>query len=388
MRILYVITRAARGGAQSHLLRLVEAAARQDELLVAVGEDGPLCGRLREVGVPFRIVKHLKHAPHLWHDPMGVMEVAKLIRQFEPDLVHAHSGKAGLLGRLAAALCRVPAVYTAHGYAFAESMPWPRRVAALSAERLAARSGALTIAVSKSECRLAARHRLRNRGRTAVLHNGCEESRYPAAPEVSPPVVVMVARFALPKRQDRLIRAFSRIAGHSQLWLVGDGPEMASARSIANESGTRHRIVFWGDRGDVPALLGRAQIAALISDQEGFGLSLIEAMSAGLPVIASAVGGMPEIVVPEVTGLLVPANDEARLEVALRRLIANPQERLRMGNAGLARYREKFTAERMLRETFRVYETALGAASGTDSVTCDRCVYPAACGTRLAISGD
>ncbi|ABF41728.1 glycosyl transferase, group 1 [Candidatus Koribacter versatilis Ellin345] len=388
VRILYLITRAQRGGAQAHLLKLAGASSRNNEVLVAVGEEGVLCSDLRRRGISCIVLEHMKHAPHPWHDALGVRELIRLIRNFQPDVVHAHSGKAGLLGRVAAAICGVPAVYTAHGYAFANQAPWLQKTIALPAERLAARTGGLTIAVSRSECRLAASSGIGGVNQTVVVHNGCEPSAYPAEPGVSPPVVVMVARFARPKRQDRLIRAFSQIAGQSQLWLVGDGPGLRSARELAQGSGVRDRIIFWGDRDDVSALLGRAQVAALISDHEGFGLALIEAMSAGLPVIASDVGGMREIVVPGETGLLVPANDETNLEVALRRLIANPQERQRMGSAGLVRFREKFTLDRMLTDTFRVYDLALGAATREEVNACVHCRYPAACGAGAVVSGD
>jgi len=384
VRILYLITRAGCGGAQSHLLKLAEAAARSNDVLVAAGEEGLLCGRLRDLGIACEVLAHLKHAPHAWHDVAGFLELRRLIHRFAPDVVHVHSGKAGLLGRLAAASCRVPAIYTAHGFAFAPAAAWNKRAAALPGEWLGSKTGALTIAVSQSECRLAARHRVGSHHSTVVVHNGCDPAPICAVPEVEPPVVVMVARFARPKRQDLLLRAFQRIESAAQLWCVGDGPELGRVQRMAEAFDLRDRVKFWGDRSDVAELLAQAQIAALISDHEGFGLSLIEAMSASLPAIASDVGGMREIVVHERTGLLVP-NDEESLAAALRRLIDDPHERSRMGSAGRARYRERFTTERMLRETFRTYEMVLGIGQAK---RCQHCVYPAACTTNLAVSGD
>ena len=118
MKVLYVITRAERGGAQSHVSALAQASADRGESLLISGEEGPLCEAVRRAGVKVRILPQLQHTPHPWRDVSALMALRRVIREFRPQLVHAHSGKAGLLARLAAQICRVPAVYTAHGYAF------------------------------------------------------------------------------------------------------------------------------------------------------------------------------------------------------------------------------------------------------------------------------
>jgi glycosyltransferase involved in cell wall biosynthesis len=242
--------------------------------------------------------------------------------------------------------------------------------------------------VSRSECRLSHRYRISAPTGTVVIHNGTDAPRYRAVPELSPPVVIMVARFAPPKQQELLIRAFRRTSGNARLWLVGDGPGLDRAQARAWGSGKADRILFWGDRADVPELLAQAQIAALISANEGFGLSLIEAMSLGMPVIASDAGAMGEIVAHRNTGLLVPPGDEAQLAAALEKLIADPIERKRMGCAGLARYRAKFSVDRMLAQTFGVYEAVCGSAEIRKPDVCSRCRYPAPCVPTAEALGD
>ena len=360
MRILYLITRSEHGGAQSHLLHLVRTAARRGPVMVLTGEDGQFSAQTRSEGIETRVLTHLKHDLHPWHDAAGIIEIGRWIRRFDPDVVHAHSGKAGLLGRFAAAAQHVPSVYTAHGFAFAAGAPLVRKCAAVAGEWLAGRAGDITIAVSRSESDLAMRYHVARKKRSTVIYNGVEEPSLRAVPQNGPPVIAMVARFDFPKQQSLLIRAFSRIAGNARLWLIGDGPELPSAVRMAQRFWVRDRMTFWGDRSDVTELLSRAQVGALISSQEGFGLSLIEAMSLGLPVIASACGGMREIVRHGQTGLLVAPGDESQLAAALERLVSDPQARKRMGEAGLAHFRANFTAHAMIERTFHVYETLLG----------------------------
>jgi glycosyltransferase involved in cell wall biosynthesis len=382
MRILYLITRAELGGAQSHLLQLVRAAAGEHEVTVATGEEGAICEQARALSAKVIVLRHLRHEPHPWHDLAGLAEICRMIRGEHPDVLHAHSGKAGLLGRIAAKICGVPAVYTAHGFAFTDEAPRWTRAAALIGEWIAARTGATTIAVSEGECRLAMRHRISSLSRMVVVHNGCETLAHTARPEHQPPIIVMVARFAPPKRQDVLLRAFSNVSEIAQLWLVGDGPQLESARSLATELGIADKVTFLGARCDVPQLLAQAHVATLISEHEGFGLSLIEAMSAGLPVVASDVGGVREIVLPNETGYLVANGDEGALVTALRRLIQDPTLRKRMGAAGRYRQLTFFAADRMVRDTFKVYDEITGRGTAERVRRCARCSYPAPCESR------
>lgn len=387
MRILYLITRAEHGGAQSHLELLAAEAARRGDVMVAIGEEGPFRTRLESLGVETLLLKHLRHHPHAWHDAAGVAEISQLIRRYDPDLVHAHSSKAGLLGRCAAAMQQVPSIYTAHGFAFVEGRSVCQRMLAFAGEWLAGRLGDFTIAVSKSECRLGRKFGVTRPGRNLFIYNGVRETGLRACAESGLPVIAMVARFAYPKQQTLLIRAFSRVAGNARLWLIGDGPALHSAQAEARRSSAAQKITFWGDRDDVPELLARSQVGALISAHEGFGLSLIEAMSVGLPVLASDCGGMSEIVRPGRSGLLVPPHDEVALTKALDELIANPLRRKRMGERGLADYHARFTADDMVQQTFRVYESVLGAQGRECGQR--RCALTCAdCARDFAVAGD
>nr|WP_297861133.1 glycosyltransferase [Meiothermus sp.] len=170
----------------------------------------------------------------------------------------------------------------------------------------------------------------------------------------------MVARFAVPKDHGLLLQALADL--QEQPWeveLIGDGPMQSLAEEQAARLGIGDRVRFLGARKDVAECLAQAHIFVLASNYEGFPLSILEAMRAGLPVVASNVGGVAEAVIDGETGFLVPRGDVHALRSRLAQLIENPQLRTQMGMAGRARYKAHFTLEQMLEKTLAVYEKVL-----------------------------
>ncbi|MEM1964379.1 MAG: glycosyltransferase [Candidatus Caldarchaeum sp.] len=179
--------------------------------------------------------------------------------------------------------------------------------------------------------------------------------------EDSAVVIVHVGRFNVQKNHEMLLRAFARLrwAEPTYLWLLGDGELMEPMRALARELQIEDRVRFWGIRSDVAAILNASDIFVLPSRWEGLPLSLMEAMAAGLPVVATAVGGVPEIVEHGVSGFLVPNEDEAALVEALQRLIDTPELRRAMGARARARAQERFDARAMTRAYEALYESIL-----------------------------
>lgn len=169
----------------------------------------------------------------------------------------------------------------------------------------------------------------------------------------------MAARFNEQKDQHTLLRALARVPAGLQLDFAGSGPSLEACRALAHRLGVADRVAFLGDRHDVPDLLARAQGFVLSTHYEGLPLSIMEAMRAGLPVVATRVSGIPEEVLDGETGLLVPHRDVAALAGALGRLAAAPAVRQRMGEAGRQKFLREFTIERMLAETEGVYREIL-----------------------------
>jgi glycosyltransferase involved in cell wall biosynthesis len=171
----------------------------------------------------------------------------------------------------------------------------------------------------------------------------------------------MVARFEEQKDHATLFRALAGLGDLAwQLELVGDGPLFSEAVALAKQLGIASRTQFLGFRRDVTRRLADAQVFLLITNWEGFPRSILEAMRAGLPVVASDVGGNAESVRDGETGFIVPRGDVASLRTALARLIADPELRMRFGALGRRRFEERFTFERMCEKTFAVYRDVVG----------------------------
>jgi len=362
VKILYVVTRAEIGGAQVHVLDLVRGFRSEFEVVLAAGEEGFLIEKGREAGASVHVLKGLKQPIAPLNDFAGLRELVRLIRSEKPDLVHAHTSKAGILGRFAARICSIPAIYTAHTWCFAEGTSWKWKAFGLPCERLAARFHPRIITVSEANAELARTYRVGRPEYSVSIHNGIPETAMRANPgECCDPVLVMAARFAPQKNHRLLLRALAGIREGWRLVLLGDGPMRPEMEREAEELGISGRVDFLGARTDVAAVLAAAHIFVLATNWEGFPLTVLEAMRAGLPVVASDVGGIREAVGHLETGYLTAAGDEQGLRTCLLKLIRDPGQRARMGVAGRQRYQADFSVETMLKKTREVYRAVSGS---------------------------
>ncbi|HEX2863488.1 MAG TPA: glycosyltransferase, partial [Deinococcales bacterium] len=284
MKILYVITRAVHGGAQKHLLDLVANLPGNVEAVVACGESGYLAEALRGTRARFVRLNWLVRPVSPLADLRGIRELRALIRAERPDLVHAHSSKAGILARVAGASLGVPTVFTAHGFAFQTGLDGRLRTVAVASERACGPLSAHIITVSDADHRLANRVRLARPDRVSTVWNGVPDTARRADPGRSPVRVTMVARFDDPKDQATLLLAAAKVSGDLELVFVGDGPTRPAVEAQARSLGLS-RVSFLGTRDDVEAVLADAQVFALTSLKEGLPLTSLEAMRAGLPVV-------------------------------------------------------------------------------------------------------
>jgi glycosyltransferase involved in cell wall biosynthesis len=351
-----------------HVLSLVQALrADGGQPLVLAGGDGPFAAELRRRNVPTIEIRNLVRPVHPARDALAFVEILAALWRIAPDLVCAHTAKAGLLGRLAGTALGIPTIFTPHGWAIADRISSRQGRVFRYVERLAGRFTTRIINVCEYERDLALRCRITTAGRLAMIYNGMPDipPSLRANAGAHPPRLVMVARMEQPKDHATVLIALAGLK--SLAWrfdLVGDGPLEPAVRRLLAQLGLEDRVRLLGFRRDVSELIAASQIFVLSSRSEAFPYSILEAMRAALPVVATDVGGVREAVIPDDTGLLSPPGDPDALQSQLRRLITDPDLRNRMGAAGRRRYLSYFTFEKMQANTFALYREVLSPAAG------------------------
>jgi glycosyltransferase involved in cell wall biosynthesis len=353
------------GGAQESytglLLRLDRARYEVRALSLSAGN---AVQRIRRLGLSVDVLDETD-------DEAAVRELTAWLRRNEIDLVHAHMYRAEVVGTRAAVAAGTPVIMaTVHS----SRVRPPEDVAALAAltpamDRLIVPSDSIMAKV-RAEGRGAARF--------AVIPNGVDLSRFAAPPPpcslrreiaVPPeaPLIGVVARLEPEKGHAHLLEAWPRVAAavpDAWLVIVGEGSECQALRARVEgmPADAARRVVFTGRRDDVAALTAELSVAVLPSLREAQGISLLEAMARRVPVVASAVGGIPEVVTYGVDGLLVaPAHADA-LADALVRLARSPALRRRLGEAGYATVRDRFSIEAQVRRIQELYDEELRRA--------------------------
>ncbi|UGS35002.1 glycosyltransferase family 4 protein [Capillimicrobium parvum] len=366
-KILFVITLAETGGAQTYVANLLPAVSRRYDVVVAAHGTGPLAGATRAAGGRFVALRHVRRPLHPLRDVLGLFELVALLRRERPAILHANSSKAGILARLAAAITGVPVrVFTVHGWAFKAYAGLPSLLYRW-ADRLMAPLTTVTICVAEGERRAGLAAGTCRAARTVVIPNAVPAGAVArAALDGGPPRIVWVGRLADPKDPLTLVRALGRLPPASfAATLVGDGPARPAVEGeLRTLPAARDAVELLGDRTDVPELLARSDVFVLASRSEGAPLSVLEAMAAGLPVVASRVGGIPEIVVDGETGLLVEPGDPGRLAAAIEQLLGDPRRRAAMGDAGRRRVLERFDVDAVRRRHLELYAGELSRAAG------------------------
>lgn len=317
---------------------------------------------LAEHNVPmWRLGKRPGLDPRMWP------RLARVFREFRPDIVHTHSYVLRYVLPAHALRRTGTIVHSVHNLAAQEVDAAGRAI-----HRLAFRAGVVPVAVSEEVARS-----FRNvyGFEPAVIPNGIDtRRRIPAVAreewrkshgfQPSDVLIVSVARFEPQKNPIGLIRAFARANSAepaSHLIMAGEGSLLEASRHLAQQLGLAGRVHFPGVCRSVPELLAACDLFALASNWEGSPVAILEAMAAGLPVLATAVGGVPELVLKDVTGVLVPPGDMEALARAMTALARDPARRQAMGEAG-AKRAARFDAGEMIQSYARLFERLRGRA--------------------------
>lgn len=380
-KVLHVITRLERGGAPSivlDLLRGLEGHGLTHTLAAGLADDPvrDLLGTPATAGLRVRTVPALTRDVRPPADLRALLGLTRLLRSEEPDLVHVHTSKAGFLGRLAARFAgKRPVVYSPHGTISTGyfSPGLTRLLARLDA--WAARFTDRIVCYTALEVAEYLAAGIGRPGQYAVIPNGLDGEAY--ALQAAPPArtrtalglppgarpVLCVARLVPVKGQTYLLQAWPSVLKREPralLLLAGDGLDETPLRTRAAALGLAGSVKFLGFRQDIASLIACAEVLVLPSLNEGFGMVLVEAMAMGKPVVASAVGGVPEVVLDGRTGLLVPPANPEALAAAILRLLDDPGAARRLGEAGRERARESFSREGSIQAHRDLYGELLG----------------------------
>ena len=298
--------------------------------------------------------------------PSLAVRIARLLRSGEYQIVHSHLVHADWYVAVASVGAPgVALVSTKHN-----DDPFRRTYPFRVIERVMSNRCAATITISEALRDFTLRHSAPRTPVASVLY-GLKAP--PGAPERSfqfdRPTLLAVARLVRQKGLDILVQAMRPIKDsvpEARLLLAGDGPERPALERLARDLGLADSVSFLGHRDDVDHLMRRAWILVHPSRWEGFGLVLLEAMKQGLPVVAARVSAVPEIVVPGATGLLVPPEDPRALAEAAIRVLGDERFRRDAGMRGFERLVERFSAERMARETAAIYDRAVSREVSLD----------------------
>lgn len=363
IKILYVISTLPVGGVEQHVLTVVRGlnAARFEPVVVCLGEEGPIGQEIKQAGIDVVAFGRMQHKH--W-DPGIVRLLVRLMRARQFHIVHTHVYNPGVYGRIAAKLAGVPGVVaTTHGVYYRRK--WKRRLI----NRVLAHYTDRQIAVSEAVKQDLIRYDWVRPESIEVIPTGIDLTHFQF--EVDPVKVRAelglpldayafgtVGRLERPKGHVYLIRAFERIVKtneRARLVLVGDGSLAKPLQEEAARLGLAERVVFAGSRRDVPYLLRALDVFVFPSLWEGQGLALVEAMASGLPVVASRVGGVSEVVSDGSSGQLVPPGSPEALAEAMLAVMANPARAREMGAAARARAEAVFGASRMIKRLEELY---------------------------------
>jgi len=367
LRVLVVVNSLGFGGTERMVESLVTGLAGSRGVRFTVctlGGAGPIGRRLRVRGV--EVVECRAGGGRWLGVAREILAVARLLRGRRFDVIHSFLYRSHFATRLARLILRSRSPLIS-----SEQCVGDNRAGAL--HRINGWMGALSqrvLAVSG-----AVRRKLIERGgisphRVAVIHNGVRvprpnrgggrRLRRALGIGESEVVFLYLGRLHREKGVEVMVEALKRLAGHHlpswKALLVGDGPERAALEAAVGASGLRARVFFAGSRGYVAPWLEASDLLVLPSREEGMPVAALEAMARGRAVLATHVGGTPEVVVDGETGLLVPSESPETLAKALEELLRNPEARVRMGAAGRKRVQNEFSIEAMLEQTYGCYE--------------------------------
>jgi glycosyltransferase involved in cell wall biosynthesis len=369
MKILQVITLGTNiGGAQIHVLDLaISLHKRGHDVRVLTGTFGELNQWLTEAGVSNTHFPLLKRDISPFNDLRCFFKLRKFIKEFKPDVVASHSSKAGIIVRLVCFFLNIPNTFTVHGWSFEANSSKINQKFYFIIEKILGFFSCKLITVAHTGYELGIKRRIVPPEKLVTVFNGVRDlggncRRITSNTEGGTCVeMVMSARFQSQKDHETLIKALIPLRNEPfHLRLLGDGTEtLADIQALVNEHGLKKKVTFVGFTTEVVNYLKQADICILMSHSEGLPLSILEAMSIGLPIIASNVGGISKLIKQEYNGFLVERKDIEDLTEKIKLLMNSPTLRREMGKNSRSLYEKEFQLDKMVDKTIAVYQSIL-----------------------------
>jgi len=361
-KILYIVTQSELGGAQRYIFDLANNLPKNEYIVnVASGGNNGLFDRVQGAKIASHKLKHLTRAISPIADIKAYFELKQLISEIKPDIVHLNSSKAGFLGSLAAKKLNVPKIiYTAHGFVFNEPMNPIKRWIYKRAELSNAKRVNKIITVSEYDKQTGIKAGIPE-NKLICIHNGIatdiefltkndardfliSHTRTPGFQDSRIPLIGCIANFYRTKGLDVLIDAMTDI--DAKLILIGEGDLRSELEAQIKKLGLENKVTLTGAITDATQYLKAFDLFALASHKEGLPYTILEAQAAQIPIVATKVGGTPEIIQDNVNGYLVEPNNADDLANKINHALANPIT---------SQLTDDFTLNKMLKKTIKVY---------------------------------
>jgi glycosyltransferase involved in cell wall biosynthesis len=378
IKICYVITRLIKGGAQKVCLDLIESLPKdQYEMYLVsgaeIGPEGSLWDRAKSIeNLNIKVINSLVRNVSIINDQIAFIKLYFYFRKIKPDIVHCHTSKAGFIGCVAAKLAGVPVIiYSPHGHIFASHANIPgvsesalKRKVFYWLRRLASAFSTRIIALNQADKDEQVALKLAPEGKYEVIYNGIDLINMAPATggrkfDKNYPVLAAVGRLSPEKGHIHLFQAIKILKNNYPsilLLLIGDGIMRNRLEQLAGHLDISANVRFIGLSDNPSDWVKDADIFVLPSLYEAFGIVLLEAMALRKPIIASNVNGVPEVVLDNKTGILVPPADSTALSEAIIKLTINKGIARLMGEEGRQRVKELFLKETMADKFDKLYK--------------------------------
>jgi glycosyltransferase involved in cell wall biosynthesis len=388
--ILYLITRGGNGGAQRYIFDLADNLKNEFNISVAFGEPGEkgeLAERLKQNNINFSIIPHLKRELSPINDILAIFEITKLIKKINPDIIHLNSSKISILGTIALKLInpksKIPLglssgrrqnpklFYTVHGWVFNEPLSKRKKLFYKYAEKLTARRKDKIICVSEYDRQIAIKEKIAPAEKLTTIYNGMAQIDFlqkenakkilQSKMQVTNDKLLVASIGNLYKTKDfkNFIRAIAILNTNQKSQItalvIGDGSEKQNLEKLIKELKLENNFFLGGKINNAVQLLSAVDIYVCSSVKEGLPYSILEAMQAGLPIVTTNVGGIPELITNGIEGILVEPQNSDALANAIVNLINNNELGIKLGEAARSKVLQNFTLEEMIKKTKMIY---------------------------------